>query len=332
MKILMDEPQAILDKYSRHTKIQFGPIQREDGAVIVILPDKSNLEQVFSLNMPTVIIAGNINSNFKDTALQVGFSEEAIIVKKNDTFCSLAGEIFFDGVGVKLNDLVKLAKYAYDSDLRPEIYVWKDAEDIVVLKEVSQAQQAEQQTFQPKIQSSDRSYIQAKGPPEHNRGNGVKAKRVTKTIADIMGTATDLTIVYKTATDANSFEVASAIAQKQKALHINLTRDAKPVPENICYAHSADGAKVEVNSDHPNVVVLETDPDYISPELMQLTYDKAKTIYHVPSSHNASAEPLKMWLDSGFKLDSIVALQDYEEYRATFPAYTKTLPQILELN
>lgn len=120
----MELDAETLQKYSNRTGMAFEPVHESNNAVIILLPETTNMESVIDMNLPTAVIAGNIES-VKNTALEIGYPEEAIIIYENMRYLTLSGVELFQGQGITLKNIIQIANYIHDNDIRPEIYVWK---------------------------------------------------------------------------------------------------------------------------------------------------------------------------------------------------------------
>lgn len=120
----MELDTETLQKYSNRTGMAFEPVHESNNAVIILLPETTNMESVIDMNLPTAVIAGNIES-VKNTALEIGYPEEAIIIYENMRYLTLSGAELFQGQGITLKNIIQIANYIHDNDIRPEIYVWQ---------------------------------------------------------------------------------------------------------------------------------------------------------------------------------------------------------------
>ena len=103
----MELDAETLQKYSNRTGMAFEPVHESNNAVIILLPETTNMESVIDMNLPTAVIAGNIES-VKNTALEIGYPEEAIIIYENMRYLTLSGAELFQGQGITLKNIIQI--------------------------------------------------------------------------------------------------------------------------------------------------------------------------------------------------------------------------------
>jgi hypothetical protein len=325
VKILMDLDKETLQKYSERSGIPFDTIQPLEQAVVVLLPDSPKLEEVFNLNMPTAVIAGDITSKTKEAAHEIGYPDEAIIVKDNDTFRTLSGTPLFRGKNIPLSKIVTIANYIYENDILPEIIVWSPG------KETTAANV-------PKEDMKDPGEKVIYKEPVRMAPTDRKPNIINVPISVIADKAKTNIYLIKTISEAQSGDIAYAISRKLGGLHIDITGCLPNInygPDKISalstekYGYSSDGIKVEVAEAQIDTVVYEIDADFIDSNLLQKLYDKANKVYQIPSSFIRSVDSIQAWISAQFRLDGIIVTEDDEEFRREWPNLTFTLDQVL---
>ena len=340
----MELDKETLQKYTNRSGIDFDVILPAEEAVIVLLPNTKRLEEVYELNMPTAIIAGDINDDIKDAALEVGYDEEAIIVKEREEFKTLSGKVLFKGKNIPLGKVVELAKYIFDNDIVPEIIVWKP-EEVKEAKSTRPSQKDKEVREKPIEKSpakrpSEKEEVVFKEPVRNIPPVKPRASAVTNLpLSDIADRASLNIYIIKTVRDSESGLIAHAISQKLDALHLDITgepfndlygADKLTALATKQYGYSPDGINVEIIERQLGVVVYEIDADFLDGSLLQRLYDKSQQIYQIPSSFDSSADPIKSWLNAGFRLDGIIVTEDVRDFKQEWPDLTLTIKEVLE--
>jgi hypothetical protein len=331
VKILMELEKEVLKKYSNRTGIPFDFIRNQEESVVVLLPDSIRIEEVFEMNMPTAIIAGNIEDSLKDTVRDIGFPDEAIIVKDGNQFRTLSGEVLFTGKNIPLNRIVTIANYIYENDITPEIIVWSPQEKQEEKKNVTYKEPErpiEEGVFY-------KEPIQHTPPPR-----ALREDTITLPLSDIAERSRKNIYLLKTAAEVDSGDIACALSEKLNGLHIDITGRPfntrygrnKAVAFSTCkYGYSTDGINVEMaDSANVDTVVYEIDADFLDSGLLQILYDKAHQVYQIPSIFTNSVDVINSWIGAGFRLDGIIVSGDIREFKREWPELTFTVEEALE--
>ena len=302
----MELDTETLQKYSNRTGITFEPIYETDNAVIILLPDTPNMKSIFDMNMPTAIIAGDID-DVKVTALEIGYPDEAVIVYENKTFQALSGVKFFRGQGITLKGLVQIANYIHDNDIRPEIYVWKlstKTEQGLEAKKEPEPRQGnfkqEQRQGRPELKQEPRKELRQEefrhqevphsdypkpkreySKFEDNAPTGraerkqqteeknytQKPKIQTILLTELVNKSKNSILVLKTIPESESGEITYALANKINALHVDITGG----PGNSNYGNSKEEAlctqKYAYSSDGENIELAIGHPEVVIYEI-----------------------------------------------------------------
>lgn len=375
----MHVQEKTLEQYSRYTGIAFRSFDSnaENAVAVVLAYEKADeraderadekfnnlLNKCLELNVPTLIIAGNINANYKNIAQEAGFSDEAIIVKDQDVIRSLAGREYARDEGVTLLDMVKMCQYVYENDIRPVIYVWKDDEP-VIWQEPTCEEKREQENkrpqeekpvkepFQEPIRQEPRSVSSHESKPEEKLienyfQENVKQKQVkpkpkisSSPIEDLVKNYSYVISVFKTVSYSETSNIAKSIANAVQGVHLEITStgisakhygsDRQQAILSGRYAYSPDGERVDIVTPSPSsVLVLEVDTDHLHPSLLANIYEASQWIVHVPGKFNDSESALDAWIDSGYKLDGILATSDIKHFKSKYPNLVQSLEQAI---
>lgn len=315
LKILINADKAKTEFFSKITNHEFVPVNTRIGEVVILLPETSfdgDLDTVLGLNIPVVVIAGNLASVVAK-AREVGIPDECILVKRGDRTMSADGSVSYGSAkkGIPLRAAVEAVERAVKNNLYPEVLIWQETD------------QAETKTEKPAQLKAEKPATAQK--PEQPAAQP-KPEDLKPVREDIYSLAGEVIAVFRTVPGADSGRVSHEIAKFRDGVHLELS--AEPVSwryygqtfqESIStsrYVHF-NGTRIFGRYLGSRVLVVEVDPLLPSPEALDEAYQKASKIVHVASGVKESVEALTAWVKSGWRLDAVLAEKDaYDAIKA----------------
>lgn len=327
MNVYINVSPAILTRVNID-EARFAPLCDADkisleDAVAVVIKDADfaeNLAMACSLKIPVLALAGSMSAfgqNAYTKAIAAGVKEEAIIYKDGSSLCNHAGRQFASLVnnGVGVAAVLELSRYALQHNLVPEIIIlWNpDDED----KRVDEAA--------PIIT------LLEKASETRNRNDPRPFGQIG--LNDLLDNAGKIILAIRTVPVAGGSKMASILADKLGALHLEIASQAflSPThhpnhPQNAVrqahYAYS-NGVSVCLESPAPinGPVVVEIEPNELPPGLLDRLHDKADFVIHVSDAFDDCRVLLEEWIEAGGRLDAIIPNNndDSELYEKQYP-------------
>lgn len=320
MKILMELPEDRLKYYSKISGCAFAPMDSspEKNTVAVVVEkdslDKYEAELIRAVGsaMPVVAIAGSkdTSATYAKTAIDNGIPGESVVVKDGDQIISVSGHAFGKARrGITLKMLCSICEYVLKNDFCPEILIWEERAE-----EKPQKQPLKYQ--KPDESKTGSSTVQRPKPEQPNQETG---HINTEKLDSVLSLGENILAVFKTISESNSGKIASQLANRINAIHLEVSNSASSYKyygidlneaiQSGRYAYS-NGETVQISSRYSGGVnmVVEFDPK-APPTAMTVIYSrclKNGKVIHTAADIKESTNAIKAWLDPGYQLDAII--------------------------
>ncbi|NLW45249.1 MAG: hypothetical protein GXY92_08720 [Syntrophomonadaceae bacterium] len=301
MNIIIDDTPEKRKALSSFTGKVFNPPDKinSDSVFLCIRDSSMDLDEAVKSGCPVVVIAGvrdKAGEAIIQKARSLGIPDECIIVKNGDTVKTCSGVDLGPAVrgGISVKQAVKVAEYAHQKKLYPEMLIWEERKE--------SPKDQEETIWSPPAQEQKKTKPAPKIPA---------VKTHESVPMDFDDFLKDYSIVLGIVLEGDSPGLFKEVAAQLNACHVEMAD--KPTSYRV-YADNLDEAltkgygyanqktaMVPVGTKKAVVEVTLTD---IQPDMLDKAYRRAEKIIHIAGINSVPA--VKDWLASGYKLDAIV--------------------------
>ena len=324
--IINDTPEKRKTLSSFTGEVFNSPAEINSDSVYLCVRDSSmDLDEAVKSGCPVVVIAG-VRDKAGETIIQkaksLGIPDECIVVKNGESVKTCSGADLGPAVrgGISVKQAVKVAEYAHQKKLYPEMLIWEERKE--------SPKDQEETIWSPPAQEQKKTKPAPKIP-------AVKTHESIQ--MDFDDFLKDYSIVLGIVLEGDSPRLFKEVATQINACHVEITD--KPTSYSV-YAESLDEALTKgygyANQRTAMVPVgskkalVEISLYGNQLEILEKIYKRAERVIHVAGATTIQA--VKDWLAAGYKLDVIVTgdQQAYQNLGVTVVSTPEEVVKILK--